>query len=523
MFQSKDLIHLVFADETDTYYGDDLLQLNLNQKLWMMLHKSGYSAVYYLRAAGESFAVRSFGDAQAATYTGFESMSKFKKLFSDGDAKDHFTDWFCRQMKEKAAFVCSLEDFCSVYHDEWTDPFDRLKALSGDWKRKGILVLTVPDTIERSKPLLLHSRIFELLNDTAVLSTRGGEARNLYRVLRNAKGDACVFLNTFSRETIRSILLQASMRRGRALTPEQSRAAEKYLYLYLRDEQLQQNLSLLERNKPACELQFRELYTSLTEDDRVWDRLLRRCQSLPQTDPEAVEPLPLTRDKNSVAARCIRLQLPKWAAVDEENRQALRRVQQNLRAPKNLDENAAVCAGLARLCGRLEGMENGDTGTCRRLMTALTFCERWLYAEPGSETEQRVLENLTALERNVDLSAQYFRQYSELKRQLSGGVTGRTTQKVLERLAAQVGALEKFLQQHDDVVGASILNLSIIGKNRDRLQNLEADMARVFDEINSNEPEPAEEAPAQEEPVKPDEPDDTQYDLRRTIHLPKGF
>ena len=88
---------------------------------------------------------------------------------------------------------------------------------------------------------------------------------------------------------------------------------------------------------------------------------------------------------------------------------------------------------------------------------------------------------------------------------------------------AQVGALEKFLQQHDDVVGASILNLSIIGKNRDRLQNLEADMARVFDEINSNEPEPAEEAPAQEEPVKPDEPDDTQYDLRRTIHLPKGF
>lgn len=522
MFQPKDLIHLVFADETDTYYSDDLLQLNLNQKLWMLLHRSGYSTVYFLRAAGESFAVRTFGDAEAPAYTSIESRSKFIQLFTDRSAQDHFTEWFCRRMREKTAFVCSLEDFCSVFDDADEDSRRRMKELAGDWKRKGILVLTTSGTIERSKPLLLHSKVFELLNDTAVLSTRGGESRSLYRVLRNAKGDACVFLNTFSREAIRSILLQASLRRGRALTPEQSRAAEKYLYYYLRDEQLQQNLPLFERGRPMCGLQFRELYTSLAEDDQVWDRLLRRSQSLPQTDPEAVEPLPLTRDQNSVAARCIRLRLPKWAAADEENRRALQRVQQNLRTPKNQDENEAVCAGLARLCGRLEGMDNGDVGTCRRLLTALTFCEHWLYVEPGSETEHKVLENLKALERNAELSVQYFRQYSELRRQMSVGVTGVTTQKVLDRLAAHVGALEKFLEQHDDVVKASILNLSLTGKNRARLQTLEQDMARVFEEIVSGEPEPAEPEPVKE-PARTEEPEEIEYDLHRTIHLPRGF
>ena len=57
MFSSKELLHLVFADETDTYYGDDLLKLELNQYLWLKLHES-YQTVYFLGAAGKTFTIK---------------------------------------------------------------------------------------------------------------------------------------------------------------------------------------------------------------------------------------------------------------------------------------------------------------------------------------------------------------------------------------------------------------------------------------------------------------------------------
>ena len=79
MFSSNDLTHLVFANETDTYYRDDLLKLDLHQYLWLDLHEK-YSAVYFLTLSESTFSIKTYGDLKCKAYEPSRRLWKWMGL-----------------------------------------------------------------------------------------------------------------------------------------------------------------------------------------------------------------------------------------------------------------------------------------------------------------------------------------------------------------------------------------------------------------------------------------------------------
>ena len=115
MFSSDTLIHLVFGDETDVYYCDDLLRLNLRQYLWRELCQD-YPAVFFLRKAEKVFSVTCYGGAgsryEPPSYGLWERIGEragsiYRKTADKAISAQG--KWLCRQLtgtgKERAAFV----------------------------------------------------------------------------------------------------------------------------------------------------------------------------------------------------------------------------------------------------------------------------------------------------------------------------------------------------------------------------------------------------------------------------------
>ena len=147
MFSSNDLVHLVFADETDTYYCGDLLKLDLHQYLWRKLHET-YPAVYFLSLSEGALSVKTYGDLKCKAY---EPGRKFWKLMGFESEMGELGKWIHKQLTSKrsepAAFVCSLEDFCKASKDpDWANA---LYDIAGERHRAGTFVLTVPVSVER--------------------------------------------------------------------------------------------------------------------------------------------------------------------------------------------------------------------------------------------------------------------------------------------------------------------------------------------------------------------------------------
>ena len=201
MFSSEELISYVFANESDLYYGNDLLKLNLNQYLWKKLHKQ-YETVYFLRAKDGLFQVRTFGDRKSDP----EWKKTSLKLLGKSDAQKQGI-WLQRQleMDQRCAIVCPLEDFCTVMEEPVWEK--KLREIAADGSRRGKIVLTVSETAERSSKYLLGSPVFDWLGEKAVTDARVGSLRPLYPQLKNRKGDDLVFLNMLRM----AILLSANL------------------------------------------------------------------------------------------------------------------------------------------------------------------------------------------------------------------------------------------------------------------------------------------------------------------------
>lgn len=281
MFLSNELIQLVFADENDVYYGEDLTELDLEQYLWLRLHRSRYSAVYFLRASPkeESFSVRCFaGDRKCRPYDP-DQQKGLKWLL--GKRENELGKWMLDQLRDRsdpAALVCPLADFCAVAGQESWEPL--LREMAADRKRTGVLVLTAPPEAEGSMDLLLHSRVFEWLADTVILDVRKGNPQNLYGFLRRRKtSEACVFLNAVTEEGLEGLIRCAEFSRpGPILTEEDRTAAAAYLSGYLRTPRLQREEPLFSHNLPGAYLRYKDL-RSFLDQDRVWKKLILRSRS----------------------------------------------------------------------------------------------------------------------------------------------------------------------------------------------------------------------------------------------------
>ena len=466
MFSSNDLVHLVFANEADTYYRSDLLKLDLHRYLWFELHKK-YSSVYFLTLTENTFSVKTYGDLKCKAY---EPSRKLWKWMGAESEMREFGKWLQKQLTSKwsepAAFVCSLEDLCKA--SEQRDWADTLESIAREKGRTGILVLTVPVSVERSKPLFLYSRAFEYLQENSVLDVRTGSLREMYGAIRRNKGESCVFLNTFSRDRVYSILLHAVLeQKGRALSPEDMEAVTEYLVRYLASLELQRDHPLFRSRIPGPYMQFRDLYEQL-KDEAVWERLTGRClkgRDRARDRAENTESVMVTRDKSRYAGRCMTLQIPngirRLDTGAERAADILLAIQYELLKPKNRDENEMLSAKAAGFLQRLEEVPHDDLNTYKLVLKALHFCVMWMYVQKPSEEERQVSEIAAYMEEHIHISGQCFqlRRNMELIRQT--GASGTFTGLSIQQNQNQLAWLEPALRVYQDFVSASIMNLSM--------------------------------------------------------------
>lgn len=476
MFLSNDLIHLVFADETDTYYCNDLLKLNLHQYLWLKLHEK-YSAVYFLTPSENTFSVKTYGDLRCAAYEPGRGLWTLLRAESE---MGKLLKWVHKQLTSKrseaAAFVCSLEDFCKTL--EYQDAVSALEGIAREKDRTGILVLTVPVSVEKCRDLLLHSPIFEYLHENAVLDIRTGPLRDLYGAIRRSKGESCVFLNAFSQEHIYPVLLHAALeQRGRFLSQKDMETAAGYLVRYLASMELQRDYPLFESRAPSFCMRFQDLYEQLKNDD-VWKRLMDRClkeRDLTGNQTENTEyatGFHIVWDNSHYAGKCMTLQIPGGIKrIDTEAERAadiLLAIQRELLRPKNRDENSMLCAGATNFLNCLEGVSHDDLDTYKRVLKAVQFCVTWMYIQEQSEGEKLASQIVKSLETYITISNQCHQTRRKIKigqESAPGTLTDMAIQQAQDKLAA----FERALRECQDLVRAFIVNLSMTSSSPDNI------------------------------------------------------
>lgn len=486
MFSSAELISFVFANENEIYFGDDLLKLNLNQYLWGKLHEK-YKAVYFLGAEENTFSIRSFGDIACNAFNPSRSgLSKFLNVLTNNTEQQEQGGWILRQLcscpSEAAALVCSLEDFCKVFSNDRWRPI--LRDIASTTKRSGIFVLTASATAERTMDLLLTSPVFDWICETAVTDSRGGTLQELFGPLQRRKWDNCVFLNAFTQERIRSLLLHIFME-----YPERCRSCKEldimadYLYAYMNDSQRQRSDSLLVNTLPIRYLMYRELYEQLLNES-VWNRLEDLSERYARdTEQEKFQSAnwhhgdpPVLRERQSYAGKCMMLQIPQWIYSHVQGSEVVERILSNIHnqvsRPKNRPENPQIVEVAEMFINRLDTVQVGDWNSYERILHAVEFCVDWIYSEPDGEEVENVLKLIDMLNNSVTVSEHCFalkRNLDIFRQHGSGGIL---EEQKLTQLQTQISIYEKTRDQYVDLVNASILQLTIPTASSSVLQSL---------------------------------------------------
>lgn len=436
MFSTNELISFVFANNNDLYFGSDLLTLDLNQHLWMTLHDR-YKTVYFLKAAGEAFSVTTYGDLSGEPFKPDSGRlhTWLRNRFSAETPQDQFANWLlaqlCKPQGEAVAFVCPLEDFCyTLSLPSWTPLLTRIANAVG---RTGSFVLTADAIPERTRDLLLSCPVFETLRDTAVMNLRSGGQRELYDSLFRSKQEGqCLFLNAFTYERLRSLLLHLCIRiPDRFDDLEAIDQLTYYLHTYLHDPNRQLTEPLEDFGIPAACMSYRELYDLLARPS-IWRRLHDRASCFVQTGrlPELhFQEAPVHRDRNSYAGVCMTLRLPQWL-----NRSAsedlpaiyrtLLRIRKQVCAPKNQTENETVCGAAAKFLNQLDSVAAGDVETYKLILDAVAFCVDWAYLSPDADESTRVNQILDSWSTCIPMSQQCFQSQRNLSLQTAQSDAG---------------------------------------------------------------------------------------------------
>lgn len=483
MFSSKELISFVFANENDTYYGEDLLKLDLNQYLWETLHES-YDAVHFLSAEGNSFRVRSYGDLYCDKY-----IPKKFKLFG-GTQQQEQGKWILEQLRAKpgrtVAFICPLEDFCSVLSDDRWNSI--LADIANEKKRTGIFVLTASATAEQTSRSLLESPVFEKLRETAVTDLRGGALRELYGTLQKRKPDSCLFLNTFSWERVHAMLLHLALEYpDRVSSVGQLDVLTDHLYAWLRDPEAAGG-ELLSEELPSCYLLYEKLYEQL-RNEHIWQRLEEQSIRFAHSDIRhrsrevTGTEVPVLRDMKTYAGRCLKLRLPKWLREEDEVAQQihslLKNIQTAVRAPKNRLENRQVADAAGNLLDQVDTVRRGDKDTLLQVLSAIKFCVSHIYVDEKDKTAAQVMEIIQKHRDTITVSEQCFGLRQELERARAFSDVGKLENIALMKQEVQLEHLEQLRKTYTDLISARELGLNVpttVGSITDLMADLEREI-----------------------------------------------
>lgn len=418
-YNSKELLHLVFAEPGEVYYQESMLELNLEQYLWFQLRAAGYRKIFFLTRtdAPECFETRTFGDC------GDDAFRAKRNPFST--PKNQFKKWLLSQLKEAAALVCPITDFCEVFaQGDWEDVLGELITAK---RREGILVLTASDCAEETRDLFLKSPVFERRADGHCLCPGVWEIRKsvecgMYSELKNVMGEQCSFENIFDRRKIRGILtcLMGEMAvSGELCESFDVECMAEYLEFYMNSTAMRREEPLFEPGSLLENLSFRALYQLLRQRE-VMEELLDRVERI-AAEGGVTEMLrsvygrvkiPSSRiwRKDALIRKCIRLTLPRGIKNDQAEQQ-ITEMRTLLQNPHNCPENSRIRGSMEKLLAELtQSEEERDYETAVRLIDLLNLCVRWIYVEANSRKEEAVCSMLEKMGTSyIALSRRYFK------------------------------------------------------------------------------------------------------------------
>lgn len=506
MFSSNELLHLVFANDDDTYYCDNLLKLDLNQYLWWALHKDGYRTVCFLYANKDFFSVRTYGDID---YVPYPTEDKWFKRFLMSDT-EKFGEWMIRQLKakssERVAFVCPLHVFCDTARgEEWTN---LLRRIAGIEKRTGIILLTAPAEIEQSRDLLLSSKVFDSLREVAVTNLRNDDIRPLYTSLAIRKPYGVTYLNGYTTERMKALLLHVMMDGDDCFADAlQIEHCAEYLTQYLNNPWLRRRRPLF--GAPKCNEypEYRELYHILL-NKQMWDNLLKatqqafdggslrtcldrlQCPYIRENDIQVC----VLRDRNSFAGRCMKLWLPpsgetmEASGKSDEAFDILTDIYTALLSPKNRADNPKVAAEIESLLAKLEiAQEEGDFDTHKRVLFSIRFCVQWLHVPGSSDEENSILSLTDSLKALIKCSQDHFRIANQLSRYEIQDEFNRVAEAELTYLKAASIAEKTKLITLEELVMASIVKLNI-HDSANKIKEMAVDIQKQIECFDCGEP-----------------------------------
>lgn len=470
MFSSNDLISFVFANENDTYYRDDLLKLNQDQQLWYLLHEH-FDTVYFLRNTDGQLQVSSFGDCKGGPCPVFKD-----KFLTSAD--EQLGKWIRQQLRGKggrtAALVCSMKDFCDkLSKAQWSET---LCELAKDPNRTGILVLTASATAERNTQLLLSSPVFAYLQEAAVTDLRGGQQRDLYETLYQRKNGSCFFFNEFQWERVYALLLHVVMEKPQRMTTKENlEKLTDFLYNYLNATTTTGTDPLFGSPLPRYYLTYRELYTKLCKE-QVWERLEERAAK--DIKAKLRQGVPILRDRNSCAGKCMQLKLPSWIDLEKDEGvrifRLLREIREMAAVPKNRLENQQVQEAANDFLDLLDTVPGDDPVSYTKILSALKLCLEWAHMDPAHPKAEQlqsiiqyqkelvgVLQHIHAMKRNL----------KNLLLQESKHIIHEKTTKMLQ---AEIVSAEKMRDIYEEVIQTAIWELSAPDTERsaERLKGL---------------------------------------------------
>ena len=458
MFSAKGPVCLTFGDENDCYYTEDLLQLDLQQYLWMRLHSENYAAVYFLRKKNDDFEITTFGDTDRQLPTNGFLWKNTTNILTAQKFWEQMLKW----TRQGAAVVCPLNDFCQV-----AEHAGILRRPSEELNRKGIFVLTASIYAEQNAKSLLQSSAFseERLNFKPLLEVRRASEQGLYESL--SERNCCVFLNTPTRENLRPILQRILLEHPSrmAACPDLNRMADQ-LARCLREPAPGQSLKKLRAlGSPVRYASFRDIYRCL-QDQTEWNDLLAVSKQEPLRE-EAHAAENILREPGGWAARCLALRMPQEAALDAMLRnyaeEGLKQIHRLAASPRNRMENPRIIAAVTHFLAEASTAWNAwDWDTYSRVLYAIGVCLGKVSTKENGEESDAILKIVEMLNMNIDLSGQHYQNKQALwDGEKTLDLNSHISQMYLQKLRCCVELEEKQLRIYGSRIPEVVLSFSL--------------------------------------------------------------
>lgn len=511
MFSTERFVHFVFANVDDTYYLDNMLELDLNGYLWYELKKKGFENVFFFSGTDADCIVETLDSSSGDSYSqrnaplwsrlfGFSSSESEDKRqsFSDSDISvlcNWITDSLVQSKKQKKqAFVFQLDTISRLFgRQEQLENLKRLIEYSRQSCKRGIIVVCAPiggselveELVGRNSIFMVHSNGHCLSEELYTL--RKIPEKPLFQAIQEHMQGCQIQLYIPNREQIRCLLVRRAIKTND--WPESVEVLDKqaaFLTAWCSSESLQKTADLTWA--PGRNPKYGALWEKLCTP-QFYTALCLQSEQYDLTALEA-EPLWAVREDHicsMIHSLCLPDAFLYWVSsadkVHEQFRNFCRRSTTLWSKPINRQSTEYIEKFLYSF---QQAVKHEDWATLERILNILSFCADHICT--GADRSMEIGE-LCKLYNScvVELSfahTRYQRNYEKVTQQLKTAVGSvRTTLEAQQPIyLAQATATQTAIRETESKLGFIMQDYDLRPVN---LTHVAEEMSKITSKIDN--------------------------------------